>query len=65
MGADCGHYVVHVEGEEQHHAIPDDSAPHAPTSECGCGPQRVDARQVIYLHVAQTTQEDSCSPSQR
>jgi hypothetical protein len=22
------------------HLIPDDGAPHAPTSECGCGPDR-------------------------
>ncbi len=38
--ADCGHIVIDVDGEQQHHEIPDDGAPHAPTTECGCGPQR-------------------------
>ena len=51
---ECGHTVVVLDGEEQHHDIPDDSAPHAPTSECGCGPARyVTAGGIVYEHVDQ------------
>lgn len=51
---ECGHEVVTENGEEQHHEIPDDGAPHAPTSECGCCPQRhlVDGH-VVYEHFDQ------------
>jgi hypothetical protein len=50
---ECGHTVV-VDGEHQHHDIPDDGAPHAPTSECGCGPARyLTAGGVVYEHVDQ------------
>jgi hypothetical protein len=49
--ADCGHLVIDVDGEQQHHAIPDDDAPHAPTSECGCRPRREDQDgHVVYVH---------------
>lgn len=49
--ADCGHVIIDVAGERQHHQIPDDGAPHAPTTECGCGPQRVTAGDhVVYVH---------------
>ena len=51
--AECGHVIVTDpdSGEVQHHDIPDDTAPHAPTSECGCSPQRhtVDGH-VVYVH---------------
>lgn len=50
---ECGHVIVIDEnsGEEQHHQIPDDGVPHAPTSECGCGPQRDTAgAHVVYVH---------------
>jgi hypothetical protein len=48
---DCGHVIVTEHGVEQHHQIPDDSVPHAPTSECGCKPQRVTAGgHVVYVH---------------
>lgn len=49
---ECGHTVVTDDsGEQQHHEIPDDGAPHAPTSECGCGPQRVTTGgHVVYVH---------------
>jgi hypothetical protein len=50
--AECGHVVVETtDGEWQHHEIPDDGAPHAPTSECGCGPQRDETTgHVVYVH---------------
>lgn len=52
--ADCGHTLVLVDGEWQHHEIPDDGAPHAATSECGCGPQRHSiGGHVVYAHVDQ------------
>ena len=50
-----------VDGDqvEVHHRIPDDSAPHAPTSECGCRPEVFHARDGIrvYLHVDQDRAE--------
>ncbi len=51
---ECGHLVTVVSGEHQHHDIPDDGAPHAATSECGCGPQRyvVDGH-IVFEHVDQ------------
>lgn len=52
--ADCGHTVVDVDGDQQHHEIPDDGAPHAPTTECGCGPQRVTSGpHVVFVHADQ------------
>jgi hypothetical protein len=51
---ECGHAVVAVAGEIQHHDIPDDGAPHAPTSECGCAPQRhLVNGHTVYEHVDQ------------
>ena len=51
---ECGHHLVDVAGELQHHNIPDDFAPHVPTSECGCGPAlHVVAGHVVYEHVDQ------------
>jgi hypothetical protein len=32
------------------HLIPDDGAPHAETSECGCGPSVVVEQQITYVH---------------
>lgn len=62
LGAEaaCGHVVVETDaGEWQHHAIPGDDAPHAPTSECGCGPQRTEvAGHVVYVHADQAADED-------
>lgn len=58
--ADCGHLVIDVGGEQQHHAIPDDDAPHAPTTECGCGPQRVTAGDhVVYQHADPAGDDDA------
>lgn len=52
--ADCGHVVVEVDGEWQHHDIPDDGAPHSASGECGCGPARVTVcGHVVYEHVDQ------------
>ncbi len=52
--AECGHVVVEVDGEWQHHDIPDDSAPHSASGECGCGPARVTVcGHVVYEHVDQ------------
>ena len=51
---ECGHVIARVAGEQQHHEIPDDGAPHVPTSECGCGPQRYLAGgHVVYEHADQ------------
>ena len=55
---DCGHVIVNVDGEVQHHEIPDDGAPHAPDGSCGCRPQRYDVHGVIvYEHVDQDLEE--------
>jgi hypothetical protein len=58
--AECGHVVVETEaGEWQHHEIPDDGAPHAPTSECGCGPQRDESTgHVVYVHADTEADQD-------
>lgn len=51
--AECGHTIVTdpASGEVQHHEIPGDDAPHAPTSECGCSPQRrLVGGHVVYVH---------------
>ena len=49
--ATCGHVIIEASGEQQHHQIPDDGAPHAPTTECGCSPQRVTTGDhVVYQH---------------
>lgn len=58
--AECGHVVVQTNaGEWQHHDIPGDDAPHSPTSECGCGPQRHVTAQghVVYEHADQAAGE--------
>lgn len=62
-GDECGcDYVGHQVTDdgtrlEIHHVWPDDGAPHAPTSECGCGPERYDvsAGLVVYDHPDQDT----------
>jgi hypothetical protein len=43
-----------------HHQIPDDGAPHAPTSECGCAPQvfHTDDGTRVYLHVDQDDDDE-------
>lgn len=53
--AECGHIVVQTEaGEWQHHTIPRDDAPHAPTTECECGPQRdTSTGHLVIVHVDQ------------
>jgi len=52
--ADCGHIVIDVDGEWQHHDIPDDDAPHSASSECGCGPaRRMIHGHIVYEHVDQ------------
>jgi hypothetical protein len=66
---DCGCYVlppVEVDGRpvEVHHWIPDDTAEHAPTSECGCGPilhdQVTDQGRLLYEHIDQDVED--CMP---
>lgn len=49
--AECGHLVV----DGEHHDIPDDGAPHAPTTECGCGPQLATGAggHAVYVHTDQ------------
>lgn len=57
---ECGHQVVDVGGELQHHEIPDDGHPHAPTTECGCGPQREQQNgHVVYVHADQGHDEQT------
>lgn len=58
--ATCGHIVVETDaGEWQHHDIPDSADPHAPTSECGCGPQRDETSgHVVYVHVDQADNDE-------
>lgn len=64
----CGHLVSEVEVDGRvvrlHHVIPDDSAPHAPTSECGCGPvlHQADPGTWVYEHVDQDADPDSAAP---
>ncbi len=43
-----------------HHQIPDDSAPHAPTSECGCAPEVFHTKDGtrVYVHADQDHDED-------
>lgn len=43
-----------------HHQIPDDGAPHAPTSECGCSPEVFHTNEGVrvYLHVDQDADDD-------
>ena len=51
---ECGHVVVEVDGEQQHHDIPDDGAPHAATGECGCAPHRYEVNgYAVYEHADQ------------
>lgn len=51
---ECGHEVVEVDGMQEHHDIPDDGAPHAPSGDCGCGPaMRMAGEHRVYEHVDQ------------
>ncbi len=55
---ECGHVIVDVDGEVQHHEIPDDGTPHAPDGSCGCEPQRFEVHgAVVYEHVDQDLDE--------
>ena len=62
---DCGHLITEIEVDgrkvQLHHTLPDDTAPHAPTSECGCGPvlHQVDAGMWVYEHIDQDADEDA------
>lgn len=57
--ATCGHVVIEVAGEWQHHDIPDDGQPHAATTECGCQPQRdTSSGHVVIQHVDQGADVD-------
>lgn len=64
---DCGCYVlpgVEIDGVwvDVHHWIPDDTAEHAPTSECGCGPivhdQVAEKGRLLYEHIDQDVEDD-------
>lgn len=45
------------------HLIPDDGAPHAPTSECGCGPDRVlRGGRYVYVHTDQRPDDNGGGP---
>lgn len=40
------------------HEIPVDGAPHAPSTECGCGVRRVRrGRRWVYVHTDQSTKD--------
>lgn len=60
---DCGCLVSTIEVDgfqvEVHHWLPDDFAPHAPESECGCCPVLHDQRpkRLLYEHLDQDTEE--------
>jgi len=55
---ECGHVIATVDGERQHHEIPDDGAPHVPSGKCGCGPQRYLAGgHTVYEHADQDLME--------
>jgi hypothetical protein len=43
---------------EVHHWLPDDFAPHAPESDCGCGPILHDQlpKRLLYEHIDQDVQ---------
>ncbi len=62
---DCGCWVAKtvIDGVEveAHHWIPDDTAPHVPDTECGCGPiHRSDAQGVmLFEHLDQDDPEAS------
>jgi hypothetical protein len=65
--------IIFDQGErfELHHVIPDDGAPHAATTECGCHPdiERVDYEFIVVDHKDQDidlsldAEEDAWSPS--
>jgi hypothetical protein len=60
---DCGCWVaiVVIDGAEveAHHWIPDDTAPHVPDPECGCGPViRDDTTDGVVLLYEHRDQED-------
>ncbi len=58
----CGHELVDNDGVIERHQIPDDGAPHAPTSECGCSVTTVTENDVtVYIHTNQDPQEDPCA----
>lgn len=59
-GVDCGHILVDVAGATQHHQIPDDGAPHAPSTECGCGVQLAvgDGGHEVFVHTDQARDAD-------
>jgi hypothetical protein len=46
---------------EFHHQIPDDTAPHVPSTECGCGPQATENPDgvILFTHVDQDEPEDA------
>lgn len=50
---DCGCWVAKlvIDGVEvdAHHWIPDDSAPHVPSTECGCSPVRREEAEGVIL----------------
>lgn len=47
--SDCGHTIVTVAGETQHHDLPTED--HSPTSDCWCTPNRLTAGgHVVYQH---------------
>lgn len=45
---------------EFHHQIPDDTAPHVPSTECGCGPQAVENPDgvILFTHIDQDEPAD-------
>lgn len=47
----CIVVVGQVDGvrREFHHQIPDDSGPHVPSTECGCGPQALENPDGVIL----------------
>jgi hypothetical protein len=53
----CIVVVREADGErlEFHHQIPDDSAPHVPDTECGCGPQALENPDgvILFQHLDQ------------
>jgi hypothetical protein len=54
---ECWVVTIEVDGQRRdaHHWLPDDSAPHVPDPECGCGPHLLDNPDgvLLYEHVDQ------------
>lgn len=50
---DCGCAVIPIEVDGRqvmtHHFLPDDESPHAPTTECGCGPELHEVSDVLWV----------------